>query len=79
MDSSVKDRVSRILPSLPPNILNKVMDSLAATGVKTINDLPLVEERDLADCLTRIQIRRLLMGLKADGKFGKKHPFFDFD
>lgn len=53
------------LPGLPDDLLTTMLDEL---GVESIEDLTLVEERDLVKYLKPIQSRTLMKGIK-DGNF----------
>lgn len=53
------------LPGLPDDLLTTMLDEL---GVESIEDLTLVEERDLVKYLQPMQSGKLMKGIK-DGKF----------
>lgn len=53
------------LPGLPDDLLTTMLDEL---GVESIDDLTLMEEKDLVKYLKPIQSRKLMKGIK-DGKF----------
>ncbi|KAG1957356.1 hypothetical protein F2P79_007438 [Pimephales promelas] len=57
----VKEAVWSYLPGLPDDLLTTMLDEL---GVEYIEDLTLVEERDLAKYLKPIQSRKLMRGIK---------------
>ncbi|XP_028429381.1 uncharacterized protein LOC114552631 isoform X1 [Perca flavescens] len=57
----VKEAVWSYLPGLPDDLLNTMLDEL---GVESIEDLTLVEERDLVKYLKPIQSRKLMKGIK---------------
>ncbi|CAM4530039.1 unnamed protein product [Leuciscus chuanchicus] len=57
----VKEAVWSYLPGLPDDLLTTMLDEL---GVESIEDLTLVEERDLVKYLKPIQSRKLTKGIK---------------
>ncbi|XP_038559421.1 uncharacterized protein LOC119891681 [Micropterus salmoides] len=57
----VKEAVWSYLPGLPDDLLTTMLDEL---GVESIEDLTLVEERDLVKYLKPIQSRTLMKGIK---------------
>ncbi|XP_041656815.1 uncharacterized protein LOC121518531 [Cheilinus undulatus] len=57
----VKEAVRSYLPGLPDDLLTTMLDEL---GVESIDDLTLMEERDLVKYLKPIQSRKLMKGIK---------------
>ncbi|KAK5862906.1 hypothetical protein PBY51_018256 [Eleginops maclovinus] len=57
----VKEAVWSYLPSLPDDLLSTMLDEL---GVETVDDLALMEERDLVKYIKPIQSRKLMKGIK---------------
>lgn len=72
---NIKTVVQSALPGLTPDIVNTVLTCLQDCGVESVDDLALVEERDLAGCLKPIQIRKLLRSAKPEGKSLEKIIF----
>lgn len=62
---AIKGAVWSYLPGLPNDLLTTLIDEL---GVESVEDLPLMEEKDLVRYLKPIQCRKLLNGIK-QGKF----------
>lgn len=62
---AIKEAVWSYLPGLPDDLLTTILDEL---GVESIEDLALMEEKDLVRYLKPIQCRKLMNGIKK-GKF----------
>ncbi|ROI15918.1 hypothetical protein DPX16_23248 [Anabarilius grahami] len=60
-EGQAKEAVWSYLPDLPDDLLTTMLDEL---GVESIEDLTLVEERDLVKYLKPIQSRKLMKGIK---------------
>jgi len=64
---AVQNVVTRALPNLEePSLLAAVLGCLQECGVETVEDLSLVEEKDLLSCLKPIQIRKLLKAVRGE-------------
>lgn len=59
--------VRAVLPTLSPELVDSVVQSLLDSGVETSRDLQYVEESELA-MLKPIQCRKLLTAWKVSGK-----------
>ena len=49
-----------ILPDLDSTVLCRLIETLKVIGVKTQEDLPLVEQADMSDVVTPIEVRKLI-------------------
>ena len=49
-----------ILPDLDSTIFCRLIEKLKVIGVKMQEDLPLVEQADISDVLTPIEVRKLI-------------------
>lgn len=56
------------VPSVPTETVNKLIESLAKSGVETMTDLAYVKEEDIANLLRPIQVRKLLAAFQSGMK-----------
>ena len=52
--------VWEILPDLDSTVFCRLIETLKVIGVKTQEDLPLVEQADISDVLTSIEVWKLI-------------------
>ena len=52
--------VWEILPDLDSTVFCRLIETLKVIGVKTQEDLPLVEQADISDVLTPIEVWKLI-------------------
>lgn len=56
----IQQNVKLVLPNISEECCKKLLEKLDDIGVETVDDLSIVQERDLTGILKPIQIRKLL-------------------
>ncbi|KAF5890601.1 Interferon-induced 44, partial [Clarias magur] len=63
----IKEEVTSVLPSLPEDTLNLLVEKVFNQGVESKEDLQYVKEEDIAELIRPIQCRKLLKAWSAHG------------
>lgn len=63
----IKQAVLSVLPSLPEDKLQSLLNKLESIGVESLSDLQFIKEEDLSANITPIQCRRLISAWQTEG------------
>lgn len=63
----IREAVLSVLPSLPEDKVQVLLNKLASIGVESKSDLQFIKEEDLPANITPIQCRRLLNAWQTQG------------
>lgn len=63
----IKQAVLSVLPSLPEDKLQSLLNKLESIGVESLSDLQFIKEEDLSATITPIQCRRLITAWQTEG------------
>ncbi|KAF5907891.1 uncharacterized protein DAT39_002437, partial [Clarias magur] len=61
----IKEEVTSVLPSLPEDTLNLLVEKVLNQGVESKEDLQYVKEEDIVELIRPIQCRKLLKAWSA--------------
>lgn len=67
LGEDIRQAVLAVLPSLPEDKLQSLLNKLASIGVESQSDLKFIKEEDLPANITPIQCRRLLNAWQTEG------------
>ena len=64
--SSIEDAILDIIPRIGADKLSRLMEALVGVGVSGVSDLKYVTEEDICQCLTPIELRKLISRWKGE-------------
>lgn len=74
----IREDILSILPSIPGESVNRIVEKLVQQGIETQEDLYYVREEDTEEFLKAIQCQKFLDAWKHRGKKNRSSLFFIF-